>query len=204
MLLISVINNFLVKILSPGHNVFAWVQRKANLSYGYSEVQHQFGHASSTGICQMVERCWMTCQHICPTDNTLEQSCPCLMEKKGETSKVTPLRSTLIRANSLVRFMHSYQRGYKFKLVWLFGSLRRLLKKKKKKYSFTLLEFVLSKENNLSKFDDLFYPILLFESLLDFLRLIMKNGKDGKVKLVRRNVIVCPRKRADFRLQLKI
>lgn len=86
----------------------------------------------------------------------------------------------------------------------MFGSLRRLLKKKKKKYSFTLLEFVLSKENNLSKFDDLFYPRLLFESLLDFLRLIMKDGKNGKVKLVRRNVIVCPRKRADFRLQLKI
>lgn len=150
----------------------------------------------------MVERCWMTCQHICPTDNTLEQSCPCLMEKKGETSKVTPLRSTLIRANSSVRFMHSYQRGYKFKLVWLFGFLSSSCKKKKKKNPFTLLEVVLLKKNNLSKFDDLFYPRYYSNiSLLEFLRLI--RGR-SVLKLIRRNVIVCPRKRAHFRLQLKI
>lgn len=80
-------------------------------------------------------------------------------------------------------------------------SFRRLVKKKKKN-PFTLLEVVLLKKNNLSKFDDLFYPRYYSNiSLLEFLRLI--RGR-SVLKLIRRNVIVCPRKRAHFRLQLKI
>lgn len=175
------------------------VSKRANLSYEYSEVQHLFGHASSTRIChgQTLERCWMTCQHICRSDNTLEQSCPCPMGKREKRCKVTPLRSTLIKANSLVRFTRAYRRRCKFKLVW---SIVPFIVYEEKKCFFNKGVLALLKQYSLHWYSTYMRVRL---KLLELRYFSVIRGK-WLLKFGRGNVIGYPRRRDRFRLQLKI